>query len=290
MSEAFKETHLSLPTRGESRLGLTSFVPDANPVAVVTVHGATGVPARVYGRFARFLARERLVVITYDYAGVARSRRGHPRDCGASIGSWGYEDADAVLDFASTTWPHLPQTAVGHSIGGFLLGLTPQAAKLKRVVTVGAQTAFPGDFAFPAGLPMAALYHGVMPMLTWAVGYFPASRLGLGEDLPAGVARQWAERLWRRDVVPTIPPQHLWFDALVAHVLAWQVVDDRFATQRAVTRLHNLFTHADVTLRSLAPAEAKRRRLGHLGFFGGQEAHLGWRKSSEFLRGVEGCV
>ena len=41
---------------------------------------------------------------------------------------------------------------------------------------------------------MAVLWHGVMPLVTRVVGYFPAQILGLGEDIPAGVAMQWAAR------------------------------------------------------------------------------------------------
>jgi hypothetical protein len=51
-----------------------------------------------------------------------------------------------------------------------------------------------GDYHPRYRLPMTALWHGLMPAITLMLGYFPARRLGLGEDIPGKIALQWASR------------------------------------------------------------------------------------------------
>lgn len=280
----FEETSFAFGAGG--LLQGTRFTPSSPPGVAVSIHGATGVPARTYGRFARFLASHGLGVVTYDYRGIGRSRPpGSLRSCEVSVASWGHDAADA-LDACEDLWPAARQTAVGHSIGGFVLGLTPRSARLHRVVGVAAQTAYPGDFARSLRLPLFLLFHVFMPVVTRAVGYFPASRLGLGEDLPAGIARDWAARGSIADVVPTVPLSQRHFEALGAEMLSWHVADDPFATRRAIERLERLFVRARITSRTITSVDAGRS-LGHLGFLRG-EPHAGWHETLAFLRGVSG--
>lgn len=165
-------------------------------------------------------------------------------------------------DSALSTWVY--RIAARHTLGGFVLGLTPRSAGLRRVVPVAAQTAYPGDFERSKRVPLYLLFHVVMPTLTRVLGYFPASRLGLGEDLPAGVALDWAARSATPDIVPSIPASQNHFGALVADVLSWRVADDPFATRAAIERLERLFVRASFTDRTLLPSDAGRA-LGHLG-------------------------
>ena len=59
---------------------------------------------------------------------------------------------------------------------------------------IGGHTGYYGDYHPRYRLPMTAVWHALMPAITLVLGYFPARRLGLGEDLPARVALQWAGR------------------------------------------------------------------------------------------------
>ncbi|MDD0856934.1 hypothetical protein NHF46_02160 [Arthrobacter alpinus] len=85
----------------------------------------------------------------------------------------------------------LPVNFVGHSFGGFGVGMAEHAAGLSRILTVGAQHAYWRDLT----LRRKAGHWGraaVMLPLVAVMGYFPAKRLRLMEDLPAGVALDWA--------------------------------------------------------------------------------------------------
>ena len=38
------------------------------------------------------------------------------------------------------------------------------------------------------------MWHGIMPLVARVVGYFPGSRVGLGDDFPLRFALQWSGR------------------------------------------------------------------------------------------------
>jgi predicted alpha/beta hydrolase len=82
---------------------------------------------------------------------------------------------------------------VGHSAGAQMIGLLPNHARVERVVGVAASTGWFGGmrlaFGFKAWLGLRLL----VPLGTLLKGYAPTAWLGLGENLPAQVARQWGQ-------------------------------------------------------------------------------------------------
>ena len=55
----------------------------------IIVNPATGVLARYYHRYARFLAEAGFYVVTYDYRGIGASRPPSLRGCGYRWREWG---------------------------------------------------------------------------------------------------------------------------------------------------------------------------------------------------------
>lgn len=240
------------------------------PRGVIVLAPATGAPARFYRGIGRELAARGLETLAFDYRGVGQSRHGSLRGLEADMATWGTRDLAAVLGFAAARADALglPLGAVLHSISGFLFGLCPTAARVARVVTVGAQTAYPFDVR-PGALPGAlAVSHALMPALTLALGYFPARRLGLGEDLPRGVALDWARRILHPDIGRVVTAAHDHFAEVRAPILALAADDDHFATPRAMARLHARYVAAQVTTRRVVPAELGVAAIGHLGLLG----------------------
>ena len=80
--------------------------------------------------------------------------------------------------------PAAELVAIAHSFGTFLVGGAPNVAEISRFVFIGAHTGYFGDYLRRYRLPMTAMWHGVMPVLTRIVGHFPARALRLGEDIP----------------------------------------------------------------------------------------------------------
>ncbi|WP_445682062.1 alpha/beta hydrolase family protein [Radicibacter daui] len=254
---------------------------------IVILNPATGVLARYYHRYARFLAGHGFDVLTYDYRGIGASHPLQLRGCGYRWRDWGELDFEAALTFARRQRPQSALLVVGHSIGGFLPGLAPSASHITRMLTVGAQYAWWGDYAPQRRLRLFAKWHLAMPALTALCGYFPGRRLGWLEDLPAGIAYEWSFRRARFE--RSHPPEERQaalarMAAVTAPVLAVRVTDDELGTGPALRRTLAYYTGAPRTLVRLSPALYGREAIGHFNLFHDSHTAGFWTESLRWLR------
>lgn len=204
---------------------------------------ATGAKASYYWRYAAFLAHAGIRAIVADYRGTGRSApAGSPRalrELRVRWHGWGTVDLDAVLGWALGTEPDHQLTVVGHSFGGLAAFLAPRAPAVSRLLMVGAQHAHWPDYARSHRLQMVWRWHLVMPIHATLVGYFPGRRLGWIDDLPRGVALDWARGSpdFARTIGATGPDVLARAGQLSLPVLAVTASDDPFATPSATTRL-----------------------------------------------------
>jgi predicted alpha/beta hydrolase len=246
-----------------------------SPRRVAVLHCGAGIPAVRYRRFARFLSEWGIPVLTYDYRGIGQSRPRSMRGFQATIQDWAEFDSAAAIGWLRDRFPHDEIVGISHSIGCLPLGGAPNAVEQARIVLVGAHTGYYGDYRPLYRLPMAVAWHGLMPAVTRFFGYFPADRLGLGEDLPAGMALQWADRrlpeLRPSGAQPAQERMRRLLDrcaALQCPALAISVSDDAFATVAGTKRLLSYFPRLSSPQHVLfTPPDAQVRRIGHFGFF-----------------------
>ncbi|KAM9863064.1 alpha/beta fold hydrolase [Leucobacter sp. BZR 635] len=261
---------------------------DLGITAVITT--ATGAKASYYWRYADFLASRGFRAVVADYRGVARSAppggavglramRAHWRE-------WGTLDIDAVIGWAEVDGPGRRIVAVGHSFGGIGVCTAPRAAGIDRVLMYGAQHAHWRDYA--ARSPRALLrWHVAMPVIAAAAGYLPGRRLGWMEDIPRGVAFDWARG--RSDFADTLGRDGRAVMDRVAglklDVLAVSATDDPFATPEATERLLQYLPEARIARCSLSPAALGATEIGHLGVFHERFREPLWGRSADWLAG-----
>lgn len=205
--------------------------------AFVVIAGATGVKASYYHRYASFLAENGFTAITFDYRGIGQSRGSTIKNLQASWYDWALKDLDAVLAWASRHCGGRELNVVGHSFGGFAAGLARNGRQVNRLLTVGAQHAHWRDYRPGHRLAFWWRWHAVMPLLTWRHGYFPGSRLGWLEDLPKGVATDWARspKDFNSRLAGTMGEEMRRHQAsFTPATLAVAATDDPFATEAAV--------------------------------------------------------
>lgn len=253
----------------------------------VIVNAATGVPARYYHRYARYLAENGFAALTYDYRGIGLSRPARLRGFGGDWPTWGALDFEAVVAFAKKRAPDGTLAVVGHSIGGVLIGFAPSAPRIDRILTIGAQYAYWRDYAAAHRLRLVLRWHVIMPILTALFGYFPGRRLGWLEDLPAGVAREWSSR---RDAMEASYPAAdrtailARFAAVRAPILAVSMSDDEYATEPAMTRTLSYFTGCERRMVRLAPAALGQSTVGHFALFHSRYRDSFWPATLAWLR------
>lgn len=252
----------------------------------VIVNPATGVLARYYHRYARFLTEHGYNVLTYDYRGIGASRPASLRGCRYRWRDWGMQDFDAAVKWLRAQSRDSTLQVVGHSIGGFLPGYAEAASSLHRILAVGAQYAYWPDYAPANRIGMFARWHIVMPALTAICGYFPGRRLGWLEDLPAGVATEWSFRGARME--QSVPAEERTrilehFAAVRADILSITTDRDEYATIPAVARGLSYYTSANRSLVQLEAEDLPDGPRGHFALFHADHTHDFWIKTLQWL-------
>jgi len=304
------ETQCEAPARGASDGSAGSSRPTGQPVSLacrdgivlrghiwpartaaaigsVIVNPATGVLARYYHYYADFLASAGFDVLTYDYRGIGLSRPENLKGCGYRWREWGEQDFDAALRHMDAARPGQPLYVVGHSIGGYLPGLSPKAGRIDRMLTMGAQYAYWPDYARGHRLRLFLKWHVAMPALTAMFGYFPGKRLGWLEDLPAGVANEWSFRRARMERThPAAERSDVLrrFEAVTAPILAVTMADDDIGTVAAIRRTLDYYRNAGVQQVLLEPEDYGLPEIGHFSLFHSRHREGFWRDSVSWLR------
>ena len=244
------------------------------PSTVVLFSCGGGIPAVRYARFARHLAATGVAVFVYDYRGIGASSPRRLRGFNALAEDWSELDCGGAIAYLRLQYPGSQLVGMAHSIGTLLTCGAPNVAEISRFVFLCAHTGYYGDYLPRYRLPMAILWHGLMPLVTRVFGYFPARMLGLGEDIPAGVALQWSART-SPDLCPkligsaTIRTRAMInrYRRLRGEVLAVGFADDAFATPAGTRRLLGAFPGLHAKSVSIEPSQAGMATIGHFGLF-----------------------
>src|SRR5581483_4691145 len=104
-------------------------------------------------------------------------------------------DLAGALEWLLHRYPRLPLAAVGHSSGGWLLGLAANNRSADALLAIGSQNGYWRRWPTLRGRLFMYGAMRVIPLAARAFGHLPGALLG-GESLPRGVALQWAQ--WMR--------------------------------------------------------------------------------------------
>lgn len=250
-------------------LSATRFTPENPTSKVVLINSATGVKQKFYASFAAYLAKEGYTVYTYDYRGIGHSRPKSLRGFRASMRDWGTWDYHTMLQNIFQTHVNARVVVIGHSVGGQLVGLSPLTSKVEAVVMIGSQTPFVKNFGGGASrIRLYFFWYVLIPFFTKVFGYFPARKIGLFEDLPAGVAHQWARWAKSEDFLfNEFPEEKKRFEALQVPALMISFSDDKIAPASAVRDLMSKYSQLKWSQWHLKPDDVMQKSIGHFGFF-----------------------
>ena len=194
---------------------------------------------------------------------------------------WGLLDMAGVLAWISRELKPKRLHVVGHSAGGQLPGLAENAGSIDKLVTLSAQSGYWKVQGCFEKQRVRFLVTVLIPILSRAVGYLPWSKLGAGEDLPKGVALEWAKWCRLPNYLlddPSLPLER--YRNFTAPVLAYSVADDNWGTARAVDDMMRAYPH--VERRHIEPHHYNLDKVGHMGFFK-QQSKVLWDEALAWL-------
>jgi len=283
LADTLQAQEIVLVAKDGYRLSALRYPAQGDVVGNLIVAGATGVQQRLYRRFAEYAARRGFNVLTLDYRGVGGSRPASLKGFQMRYLDWGQLDLAAAVDYLKED--PLPLYWVGHSFGGHAIGLLPNHHALTACYTVGAGAGWSGWMSKSEGLKIRLMWTFVLPVIVKWKGYMAWSLLGMGDDLPLGVYKDWKRWCTR--------PNYFFDDPAMAHLVQQYAevktpcvfatsVDDPWAPPRSRDAFARFFSHAPRTILDLQPPPGSPP-IGHMGYFRETTAPL-WDDILSWLR------
>jgi predicted alpha/beta hydrolase len=276
---------LRIVTTDGKVLSASRFIPQTPNGKVVLINSATGVRQRYYADFASHLADQGFFVYTYDYRGIGESKPKSLQGFNATMKDWGASDYHTMLQNVFQTHRDAKVVVIGHSVGGQIVGLSPLTTKVDSIVMIGAQTPFIKNFTgIFQKLKLYWFWYFLIPVFTKVFGYFPSGKLGLFEDLPAGVASQWAR--WAKSpdyLFSEFPEERKNFNDIQQLALMVNFTDDKLAQPLAVKDLMQFYAKAKWTQWQLKPEDVMQNKIGHFGFFKKRMESTLWKEVLDWM-------
>jgi predicted alpha/beta hydrolase len=279
---------LKIPAKDGVLLAGREYAPNGGEGSgkVIVISPATGVKKELYDQFAKFLASTGHRVIIFDYRGIGGSVSGGVRDSKVCLSEWGSKDLSGVLAWVAEHYNQDGMYLVGHSLGGEIIGLASNCVRLRGIVLVGSAHGYVGNWGPWARSLLLPLWYLIMPVLLLILRYFPGKKFGMGENLPAGVAREWTN--WARNpefLFAAHPYAKDRIAELRVPILAYSFKDDFFAPAAAVKRLLDIFPNSSKQWNHIAPQDVRLRSIGRLGFFRPNLQETLWADTLNWLKG-----
>jgi len=276
---------VQIPARDGLPLAATVFQSAESNGIVVQVNPATAVPRRYYDAFARFLAGQGFTVVTYDYRTMGDSVVDGARRNQVRFQDWGELDTPAVIDWVTARFPSHRLAVIGHSAGGQMLGLADNASRIQAALLIASQHGWWRNWPLTQAVTLAALWYVALPVSVAALGYFPGRAVG-SEDLPGGIAKQWARWCRNPNYVSDErgAPLRPFNDHVRARLRLYSFSDDPIAPRRAASALLDYYPNATREHLHRTPAELGMKRVGHFGWFRSSTPRSVWVEAADWLQ------
>jgi predicted alpha/beta hydrolase len=280
----FAPKKLQIPALDGLVLGGRVYEPEGARCTILVL-GGIGVPQRAFRHFGAWCAPRGVRVVTVDYRGIGES----PRDAAAldtaTLSNWARLDAVGALRFVEERWPEQPPVLLGHSFGGQTLGFSDEFRRLAAAVLVASQFGEATHWDGFDRLKVSAYWNLILPSAAAVFTKQVPGWTGIGESIPAGVAREWAlwgrSRGWSLAHVPFVAERYAAFDRPLR---AYSISDDKIAPPRAVSALLDRFRSTEPERIEVTPPELDLEKLGHLGLFRAGAERI-WQQIADFAAG-----
>ena len=261
---------LTIMTERNQALTATIYRPKAAVKKAVMIAPATGIKRQFYHNFAYYLAEQGFGVLTFDNEGIGESLTTDLAKCDASLISWGRHDMPAILDALQDEFTDATYHLIGHSAGGQLIGLMPNYKAIASVFNIACSSGRIKNMDMPYKLKAMGFMDAFIPLTNLVLGYTPSDKIGMGEPLPRGVARQWREWCNGAGYIKTAFGKSIhthFYDDITMPALWLGFSDDEIANSKNMDDMIRVFTQMPVEKRFLNPQDFGLNHIGHMRYF-----------------------
>ncbi|MFC6380311.1 alpha/beta fold hydrolase [Psychrobacter glacincola] len=281
---------LSIMNDRNQALAATVYRPKTPVKTAVMIAPATGIKRQFYHNFATYLAEHGFGVLTFDNEGIGESLSTDLAKCDASLISWGRHDMPAVLDALQDEFTDATYHLIGHSAGGQLIGLMPNYQSIASVFNVACSSGRIKNMDMPYKLKAMGFMAAFIPLTNLTLGYTPSDKIGMGEPLPRGVARQWREWCNGAGYIKTAFGKSIhthFYDEIAMPALWLGFSDDEIANSKNMDDMIQVFTKMPVEKRFLDPKDFGVSSIGHMRYFSSRtnaKAPKLWQMAIDWLK------
>jgi len=251
-------------------LAATSFTPTQAIKGAILMAPATGIKRQFYANFAAHLAKHGYGVVTFDNRGIGESLKGTIKNCDANLQCWGEKDLPAAFEQLKQSFPDTRYHLIGHSAGGQLVGLMPNASELSSIFNYGCSSGSLRNMRLPHQLKAHFFMNFFIPTNNTLFGYTKSHWLGMGEPLPKGVAQQWREWCNGEGYVKTsfgkTVHSHL-YDQLSVPSMWVNASDDNIANHTNTDDMISVFKKLPARKLTISAKDHDLDEIGHMKFF-----------------------
>ncbi|MEB3790751.1 alpha/beta fold hydrolase [Acinetobacter sp. IK40] len=231
---------------------------------------ATGITKNFYHAFAQWLNQQGYPVLSFDFRGIGESLHGALKDSTASINDWGIYDIPAAIEALLNRTQAEKVIIVGHSAGGQLLGIASNYHKVAKVLAIAGSTGHVKGLKGKTKVLAPLMFNIIFPVSSFVKGYGATQFIGMGENLPKNVAKQWAEFCSKPGYVMNAIGKTIFEDyhqQILCPITSFWATDDEIATHSNVKDLLRLYPNAQTKLIELNPQQLGYKRIGHMLMF-----------------------
>ena len=261
---------LSIMTHRKQALAATVYHPKRAVKKAVMIAPATGIKRQFYHNFATYLAEHGFGVVTFDNEGIGDSLTTDLAKSDASLISWGRYDMPAVLDALQDEFADASYHLIGHSAGGQLIGLMPNYKSITSVFNVACSSGCIKNMKMPYKLKAKFFMDIFIPINNRMLGYTASDKVGMGENLPKHVARQWREWCKGEGYIKTAFGKSIqthFYDDFAIKSLWVGFSDDDIANSKNMDDMIRVFSQMPVEKRFFDPKEFGVDNIGHMLYF-----------------------
>lgn len=257
----------------------------SKPIGIILFTSAMGVKQRYYRNYANYLAINGFTVYSFDYSNIGESRKGSIRKSQTTILDW-VDEIKIVSNWmfeAHSDEQNIPFYYLTHSLGGQLFGFLETQNKFKAMIGITSQN---GYWRFyKTKIRYFIFWYFLMIPITKLFGYFPAKKVGFGEDLPPKVATKWKKWCTSRNYFFDDEEyyQEQKYEQFQGSILTMSFEDDPWATQDAVDDLYARYVNSHRDHKHINPEDVNISKIGHVGFFRPGSEKL-WDMTIEWIK------
>lgn len=285
VEQVITQQDYAIPTARNIALAGTLFRPVSTVKGAILIAPATGIKRQFYQHFAHYLSAQGYGVLTFDNEGIGESLSGGITHCTASLQTWGENDLPAALDYLTREFPQTSYQLIGHSAGGQLVGLMPNASVLNSVFNIACSSGQLSNMHMPYWLKAQFFMNLFIPLSNLLFRCTHSNWASMGEKLPKQVAQQWRQWCNGQGYVKTAfnksITQH-YYDDLTLPIHWVNATDDDIANDKNVDDMISVFTRAQSTKLTLSPEQHGLKEIGHMKFFIRKSNPL-WTKVNDWL-------